>query len=257
MSISRFEVLRIYENIARYPNMKLVMNSKNISRTISSTIDVAIGDNLFFGSDDKYLGKCSADKFTHTHFKQNTENRVRRLVHFTDSSNLKNIKRHGLLSENELSQRNITHSINDRQRFDRQLDGICFTLEKANERLLTAYSYNNPSKTYVKLFVKPTILFDLLPDVPLFRIYYDHNAAASQSQSSTDNVEIMFKNELCIETFNYIYQQYLPQNFNRINKSDYETTSPQAEVMIFGCIPAKYIFLDENFTRCIKDECYE
>lgn len=257
MAIHRFVVSKIYNNIPGCEGINIVVNKDNLSRRIPVSTNVELGDNLFFNSDNRYLGKCSIDQFTHAFFKANTSFRVRRLVHFTNSNNLRNIKRYGLLSIAELIRRNIPYHNNDDQRLDNYKDGICCTLENPNRRLISAYSYGRVDSEYEVLYINPAILYDLFPDIPKFRIYFDHNAAANQSSSSTFDIEIMFKESLRIETYNRQFNEYLPQYFDRVGKSVFQTTSPQAEVIIFDSIPPKYIFLDEEMTRSIKDEEYE
>lgn len=232
---------------------KIVVYNGSDAIHLDSDEQINIGDYLFFDDDNGYLGHCTPGQFTRTYFKKNTERRVLKLVHFTDINNLENIKKHGLCSKSHLNKNRIVYYSNDEQRMDGIVQGICLTVNYVNHFLLNSFKRKYRKKQYVVLYIHPNILYNLLPTEPIFRVYFNHNAASSYAKSSIIDIEIMFQERFDIKIYDYYSYDWVNKTYKRDNLNEYQTTSPQAEVVIYDRIPPEYIFLDEDLKISIKD----
>lgn len=249
MPVKRYAIEKIYE----MESEKIAIFKKNITYHFEKDFDISVGDYLFFDNKERLIGVCKPNNYTQDYLKNNIQNRVLRLVHFTNELNLENIKKYGICSLEQLQKRGIKYNNNDPIRMDGKEQGVCLTVNNESMSLLNAYAYKYPNTKYITLYIKPTILFDLFANEPKFRVYYNHNAAATYAKSSIFDVEVMFEECFRIKTYNKYISDWDYSTFTRDNKDYYETTSSQAEIIIYDGIPVEYIYIDPDFTTCIKD----
>lgn len=249
MPVKRFVVDKIFEKEFD----KIVVFKKSVTFHLGKDCDISVGDFIFFDNNDNYMGFCNPNNYTQDYLKENIEKRVLRLVHFTNVLNLENIKKYGLCSLEQLKKRGISYHNNDSHRMDGQEKGVCLTLSNENMYVLNAFIRNNPGTKYTTLYIKPNILFDLFSNQPKFRVYYNHNAAARYAKSSIFDIEVMFEESFNIKTYDSFIGDWVTSTFTRNNKAYYETTSSQAEIIIYDGIPVEYIYIDPEFKTCIKD----
>lgn len=163
---------------------------------------------------------------------------VRNLVHFTPVTKLVHIAEEGLLSNSEV--RRLNRPVLDGLRMDGLDDRICVSISFPNYRMFHRYSVNSKSDWCV-LLIDPSLLWhrDCL--------FYPFNAASSKLSSlplhafqGLSALEAMFADEVD----GVARSKAIALNM---------TTSPQAEVLIPGLIPPRFIsrvhFFDAE-TQC-------
>jgi hypothetical protein len=250
MPVSRFCVKSIHKTIFGYTKVDFDVDS---SIHLRDDEEIHVGDYLFFDDDSNIIGHCTPSQFTGEHFKYNTENRVLRLVHFTDIRNIEFIREYGLFSKRILDEKGIEYFNNDELRMEGIYQGICVSVNYENHLLLNSFKRKYQQSKYVTLYIKPSILYDLFPTEPKFRVYFNHNAASSCVESSIIDIEIMFQERFNIKLYDRFTSDWVERTFIRGQSDEYKTTSSQAEVIIYDHIPPEYIYLDEKFTLSIKD----
>ena len=161
---------------------------------------------------------------------------IKHLVHFTDSKNVESIKRHGILSVQQLMDRGMVFRRNDFGRYDNMLDYISLSITNPNLVLLSSYISKGTIDDVKVVIIDATILYK---EINTPRIYCDRNAAngTCKKGSSIHHFENMF-----VETLEYqtpstgkLY------SYNRAIKRPNDTTDPQAEILFYRRIDPKYI----------------
>lgn len=104
------------------------------------------------------------------------DNNLNYLYHFTNIVNLDSILKHGILSVQEMKERNIKYSCTDPNRNDNQLDCISLSLSKANTSMLFAKRMNIDSE-WIIFEIEAGFIINEYYD----SIYYCKYNAASQS----------------------------------------------------------------------------
>jgi hypothetical protein len=156
---------------------------------------------------------------------------IRKLIHFTAIDNIKNIRKNGLLSVNNLKRENIEFLYNDLDRFDER-GGVCLSITTPNRYLIRQFTRRNRDIEWAIIEIDPSILetHDCL--------FFDTNASFAKFRSRSEkelsnfsSLSGMFKEE--IENKNGI----LKRGSRKYN----ETTCEQAEVIVKKNIPVSKI----------------
>jgi hypothetical protein len=149
------------------------------------------------------------------------------LIHFTRCENLPSISRHGLRSIANLDTHLIESIRNDRLRLDLQPDGTSLSITFPNYRMFYKYRQLDPAAEWAVLILSPSILWKKECG------FYKNNAADSRMRSqpkamttTTHAFEEMF------EAQDSARESWLRR---------YDTTDPQAEVMVYETIEASFV----------------
>ena len=154
---------------------------------------------------------------------------IKYLVHFTDVDNLSNIFKFGIVPRSEHQTCGLEPSYNDFQRLDGHLGASSFTFSFPNYK----YFYSMRQRFFKRDFA--VLLVDAKVICELRTAFYSTNAASFPSTTSIPHetlaaLELMF-DEAC---------DNLTTRIDCHTPSCY-STDPQAEVMVYGTISAKYI----------------
>ena len=152
---------------------------------------------------------------------------VTRLLHFTRAENLENIMKYGLMPREDLEDRVLNIRYNDDYRLDNRLDAVCMSIEFPNYKMFYKLRQKNPGIDWVVLCLDAVVLCEY-PCTFSWTNAGDANARISLSDSA-DKFE-----ELFLDRSGYPRRKELgiPEKY---------PTNPQAEVLVFGRIPVKYI----------------
>lgn len=176
---------------------------------------------------------------------------IENVLHFTRAKNLESILKHGLLPRDLLKVKNIDASINDLERKDNLLNATSVSIEFPNYKMLLKLRQENPSEEWAIIFISRQVLLDKKC------VFCYENAA------SDEMLNIPLEKKISIEMFNKMFEDISdkPTRVQRRLKK-YYTTSPQAEILIFGVIEPLYfekvVFLNSKeklkFERFIPNE---
>lgn len=166
---------------------------------------------------------------------------IKKLYHFTQARNLDSIFEHGILSRNEIYSLGIDAAVNDNERWDRRTNGVSVSISGPNYQMLYALKIGKknrgetcPGDTYVLLELDPSLLYEL--DCA----FYPTNAASNRVRhdSKTD-----FKSAQALDNMFADGVRCPAGTYSRAKwgLNPWETSDPQAEVMVFEKIPAHYI----------------
>ena len=157
-------------------------------------------------------------------------------VHFTNVINLPSILSLGLHSREELDNWYVDYSYNDSIRMDEAKDAVSLSVSSPNYRMFYKLRCINPKTQWC------VILLDALEILKLDCAFCYTNAA---SACITD---IPIENRKSFDAFEQMFANELFGNKREVTKvEEYETTDPQAEVLVFEPIPVsaiKYIVFD-------------
>ena len=158
------------------------------------------------------------------------------LVHFTNVTNLPSILNNGLLSREFMDYFFIDYSYNDAFRMDLVKESISLSVSSPNYKMFYRVRCSNLNTKWA------VILLDALEVLKLNCIFCYTNAANScisnmsvESRKSVNAFESMFADEL------------FGNKRSDIGLESYETTDPQAEILVLQPIPVsaiKYIVFD-------------
>lgn len=166
------------------------------------------------------------------------DRKITKLIHFTTEQNLQSIIKNGILSRDDLNLQGIDFMINDHQRLEGKTDAICLSVQQPNLHLLKECMIRYPDVKYMIIEIDPAILYEIIENnEQVKRIYCDYNAASRYTQTSQNNLSIMFKDK--------IKKRHIVHDRN--NKEANIPTSDQAEILFFGKIPSKYIMKTYEF----------
>lgn len=157
------------------------------------------------------------------------ERKIERFVHFTNVKNLDSILREGLLPVRQLRERGIEYTENDKDRLDNRLDASSLSVSAPNYKMFWHYRCMYPNDEWVVISYHAKLVADLNC------AYFAKNAA---SDSSSD---LVWKVSTRVKAFESMFKK------ERDGLYSYETTDPQAEVMVREIIPSEYI--DEIFFK--------
>ena len=164
------------------------------------------------------------------------------LVHFTRLENLGSILAYGFVPRNLLDQSDLNYYLNDNYRLDGKKNCTCFSVEFPNSFLFKRFRDYDPSSKWVVILVDAKLL-----SIHRGKIYYCYNNAARS--------DIRFKlasDELSNENaFEHLFHEeehyFRSSGCGTIKRSCipnmrcFLPTSEQAEILISGVIPRKYI----------------
>lgn len=156
--------------------------------------------------------------------------KIDRLYHFTQAKNLANIFEYGLLPRETLERESISSSFNDANRFDKCLNAVCMSLEFPNYRMFYKLRQDNPDVDWTVLRLDVKILSN-------FKCAFCWTNAGDATMFNTSLTERMGK-EAFLELFEN--RPSYPRRED-LNIADWFPTNPQAEILVFNTIPAKYI----------------
>lgn len=228
----------------------LIDSSKNVAKSISEQISPSIKElipenptyddsfveekvildcdeifNSIVSEESTVLPKLSKEQLELKAFLE--KRKIKYLVHFTNIKNVESIKKHGILSVQELTQRKIPFSNNDVNRYDRMLDYISLSVTRPNKYVLESFKENGTLKDVNLIYIDASILYE---EISVPRIYCDRNAASSSCQkgSTLSDFENMFLNNKAYDR----YECYRDNN---------EPTDTQAEILFNKKVDVKYI----------------
>ena len=151
------------------------------------------------------------------------EREIVRYVHFTNVENLDSIFREGLVPVEQLREREIEYVGNDSVRWDNRLDTVSLSVSEPNYQMFYRYKNNNPGSKWVVISYNAKLVADM--DCA----YFASNAASSLY------LDQGWKEHTLLKSFESMFMGKRDGLYN------YETTNPQAEVMVRGIIPSEYI----------------
>lgn len=166
---------------------------------------------------------------------------IKKLYHFTQAKNLNSIFERGILSRNTIYSLRIDAAVNDSERWDRHTDAISVSISGPNYQMLYALKKGKqnrgetcPGDTFVLLELDPSLLYEL--DCA----FYPTNAASNRVRHASKTefqgaqaLENMFADGVPCPAGTYSRAKW--------NLDSCETSDPQAEVLVFETIPARYI----------------
>lgn len=158
------------------------------------------------------------------------QRQIDRLYHFTQAENLSNIFKYGLLPRNILEDSTIPSCFNDDYRYDNCLNAVCMSIKFPNYKMFYRLRQDNSDVDWAVLRLNAQILCD-------FPCAYCWTNAGNSTMYNTPLEERMGTNaflELFEDRPNYPKREEL-------NIADWYPTNPQAEVLVFGTIPIRYI----------------
>lgn len=158
------------------------------------------------------------------------EHQIDTLFHFTQASNLPNIFRHGLLPKEILLNDGIETEYNDHFRYDNCENAICMSIEFPNYKMFYSLRQDNVDIDWAVIKVDGAVLLD-------FDCAFCITNAGSEESYSKSLEERMGK-----MAFKKLYQDYPGKpNRDEMKIKNWYPTNPQAEVLVFGCVPLTYI----------------
>lgn len=170
------------------------------------------------------------------------ERNIKYLIHFTDTENIESIKKYGILSVQELKNRNIAFKYNDENRMDNKLDYISLSISTINRWLINNFissgKLNDPSIIYIDASI-------LYKEINTHRYYCDRNAAAGSCQKSSniDGLINMFPENLQYQTTTNSF--YYDREYDM--RKENEPTDIQAEILYNNRVDPKYIVKIEKW----------
>jgi hypothetical protein len=172
----------------------------------------------------KYLSEKYGTEYKNDNIIRRIDERgIERYVHFTDVRNLDSILEEGLVPVGELRKRGIKYVGNDVDRLDNWLDANSLSVSTPNYPMFYRYMKIRPFSEWIVISYNAKLVADM--DCA----YFANNAASSIYK---DRSWTIYSSE---KSFDRMFAG------KREDLNSYETTNPQAEVMVRGIIPSKYI----------------
>ena len=153
---------------------------------------------------------------------------IRNLIHFTRAENLLGIIENGLLPRDCLDA--DTCIFNDEYRYDQCEDAVCTSIEFPNYKMFFSLRSAHPNTDWVVLILDSSILLD-------FECAFCETNAGSEAMYETP-----LENRMGPHAFEKLFcPTSAGKNRADLFIPDHYPTNPQAEVLVFGCIPIRYI----------------
>lgn len=153
---------------------------------------------------------------------------INELVHFTHVKNLVSILDRGLLPVSELDEHNFGYYYNDEHRYDKCTNAVCTSIEFPNYKMFWPLHKFDPNWIVIKLDASIICDYDCA-----FCITNAGSALSYNIPLGLRKGKIAF-----LKLFDEVHPVYTREE---MNIPTYYPTDPQAEVLIFGCIPTNYI----------------
>ena len=151
------------------------------------------------------------------------EQKIEKFVHFTNVQNLDSILREGLIPVKNLKEKGIEYHFNDIDRLDNRLEASSLSIAFPNYQMFYTYRKKNPNLQWV------VISYDAKKVAKKDCAYFQYNAALHIYKN------VKWETFISLSAFNLLFSG------NREGLYSYETTNPQAEVMVREIIPTDYI----------------
>lgn len=158
------------------------------------------------------------------------ERQIDTLYHFTRIENLASILTYGLLPRDTIENSNIVSHFNDAWRYDNCTNANCLSLEFPNYKMFYSLRKAEPNSKWIVLKLNIQILFD-------FKCAYCWTNAGDANIYTTS-----LQSRMNVDAFFDLYNNrpgYPKREETKIK--DWYPTNPQAEILVFGAIPIKYI----------------
>lgn len=150
---------------------------------------------------------------------------IKYLVHFTKAENLPSIFQHGLLSVDELDNRELSYEYNDQHRFDNCSDAICVSIQFPNYRMFYKYRDEDQDIDWVVLGIKKSVLWK------------KECAFCIENAANSNISRINIKDRMGVEALRSLYDEFPGKpSRQRLGIDQVFTTNPQAEVLVFDNI---------------------
>lgn len=165
------------------------------------------------------------------------------LFHFTRASNLPNIFRYGLLPRKAILEENIDSAFNDQYRYDNCENALCLSIGFPNYKMFYSLRMKDEEVNWAVIKLDASILLN-------FDCAFCISNAGSEEVYSTS----LEKRKGC-RAFEKLYEDYPGQpSRSEMGTKNWYPTNPQAEVLVFGCVPLTYIkeVHFENETALVK-----
>ncbi|WP_339098227.1 DarT ssDNA thymidine ADP-ribosyltransferase family protein (plasmid) [Deinococcus sp. VB343] len=165
-----------------------------------------------------------------TEIRRQAESRgIQFLVHFTRLENLVGIMANGICSRQVMRGRNYIH--NDDVRLDGRLHANCLSISHPNYKMFWNYRSLSGGADWVVLRIHPRVLWEL-----------DCGFTEVNAAKRTHNIHLRAEQSLkTVQAFVGMFDCPDPDLRHALDLQDYETTDPQAEVLVFETIPPEYI----------------
>ncbi len=156
---------------------------------------------------------------------------IKRLLHFTQLSNLESILENGLLTREQIKEKRLNSAVSDSYRLDEHPNTTCCcSIEFPNHKMLYKTKKKKKGARWVIIVLDTNILLEKEC------AFYPMNAAKKEFKNKNLND---FKG---LAAFEVMFKEVVGSCSRKKNKfRDYYTTDVQAEVLVFGGIEKKYI----------------
>ena len=157
------------------------------------------------------------------------EHQIDTLFHFTRARNLPNIFKYGLMPKDTICKKGIDATFNDLYRYDNCESALCMSLEFPNYKMFYSLRMaNNEEWAVIKLDANILLDFEC--------VFCATNAGSEESYSKS------LKERTGCNALKKLYEDY-PGKPDRceMGLKNWYPTNPQAEVLVFGCVPLRYI----------------
>ena len=168
---------------------------------------------------------------------------IKRLLHFTQLSNLESILENGLLTREQIEARGLKSAFSDNKRLDKYPNvTCCCSIEFPNNKMLYVTKQKYGEATWVIIEISTDILLQTEC------AFYPMNAAKSDVRYGDMN---NFKGIVAFESM-FEERPKWTREFTKL--PEHYTTNPQAEVLVFDQIEPKHISGVYTDDKNIADE---
>lgn len=169
-----------------------------------------------------------------------TNKGIKNLVHFTNACNLQSILLRGLCTRRYLDDQLIEYEYNDYLRLDEADNSISLSVTFPNYKMFYKLRQDNPSINWVVLTLNASLILNL-------------DCAFCYTNAANNNVSsIPLESRKNVKSFNSMFNERGKYSRAEMKLSSYETTDPQAEILVFDNITSnaiKYVNFPTDETR--------
>ena len=164
--------------------------------------------------------------------------KIEYFVHFTDVRNIPSILAYGLLTRDTLNYYNMDYSFNDDNRIDNISNSISLSVSFPNYKMFYLITLKYPTRDYCVFFL------DAFEVIKYDCIFNKTNAASNLCRSLTIEERMTFA------AFNSMFADSSQERSrDNMKLASYETTDPQAEILVKHNLPVsciKYCFFKNS-----------